>query len=386
MENVYVVAMGRSAVAKSGKKSALRKSHPVSIGGQVLKGVLDKVPEVKPSDIDDIICGCATPEKQQGINIARLIGYRAGLPISVPAMTVNRFCSSGIQAIAIAAAQIECGQANCIIAGGVEMMTLVPQPSDPIIADPWMLRSKPDFYMGMGLTAEAVALARGITREEMDAFGLESHRRAVAAIDAGRFAEDIIPLPGVDDEGNKIVFDTDQGVRRDTTMEALAGLKTPFRSDGLVTAGNSSQTSDGASFVVLMSKEKMDELGLKPIAKFIGSAVAGCEPSVMGLGPIYAVPKVLEKTGMTLDQMDVIELNEAFAAQAIPVMRQLGMDPEKTNPNGGAIAMGHPMGATGGILTCKALRELKRIGGKYAMVTMCIGGGQGFAGIYEICE
>ncbi len=386
MENVYVVAMGRSAVAKSGKKSALRKSHPVSIGGQVLKGVLAKVPEVKPSDIDDIVCGCATPEVQQGINIARLIGYRAGLPVSVPAMTINRFCSSGIQAIAVAAAQIECGQANCIVAGGVEMMTLVPQPSDPKIADPWMLKNKPDFYMGMGMTAEAVALARGITREEMDAFGLESHRRAAAATDEGRFAEDIIPLPGVDDDGNKIVFDKDQGIRRDTTLEALASLKTPFRSDGLVTAGNSSQTSDGASFVVLMSKEKMDELGLKPIAKFIGSAVAGCEPSVMGLGPIYAIPKVLEKTGMTLDQMDVIELNEAFAAQAIPVMRQLGMDPAKTNPNGGAIAMGHPMGATGGILTCKALRELKRTGGKYAMVTMCIGGGQGFAGIYEICE
>lgn len=386
MKNVYVVAMGRSAIAKSGKRSALRKSHPVSIGGEVLKGILKKVPQVKPSDIDDVICGCATPEKQQGINIGRLVAYRAGLPVSVPAMTVNRFCSSGLQAIAAAAAQIECGQADCIVAGGVEMMTMVPQPSDPAIVDPWMLKNKPEFYLSMGMTAEAVALARGITREEMDEFSVESHRRAVAAQDAGKFDDEIIPLRGVDDEGNKITFDKDQGIRRDTSMEAMATLKTPFRADGLVTAGNSSQTSDGASFVVLMSGEKMEELGLKPIAKFLAFAVAGCEPSVMGLGPIYAVPKVLERSGFTLDQMDVIELNEAFAAQAIPVIKQLGMDPAKVNPNGGAIAMGHPMGATGGVLTCKALNELKRTGGKYAMVTMCIGGGQGAAGIYELCD
>lgn len=386
MENVYVVAMGRSAVAKSGKKSALRNLHPVSIGGLVLKGVLERIPELDPKTIDDVICGCATPERQQGVNIGRLIAYRAGIPISVPAMTVNRFCSSGLQAIDIAATMIEAGQADCIVAGGVEAMTVVGMPSDPSIVDMWMLKKKPEFYLGMGMTAEAVALARGITREEMDAMAVESHKRAAAAQDAGKFDDEIIPLPGVDDDGNKITFDKDQGIRRGTNMETLATLKTPFRADGLVTAATSSQTSDGASFVVLMSKERVEELGVKPIARFIAFDVAGCEPSVMGLGPVYAVPKVLQRTGLTLDDIGVIELNEAFAAQAIPVMRQLGMDPAKVNPNGGALAMGHPMGATGGILTCKALNEAKRIGSKYAMVTMCIGGGQGAAGIYELCE
>ena len=386
MENVYVVAMGRSAIAKSGKKSALRNSHPVSLGGQVLRGVLDKVPEIKPSDIDDVICGCATPERQQGTNLGRLVAYRGGLPVTVPGMTVNRFCSSGLQAIEIAAAQIECGFANCIVAGGVEMMTLVPQPADPAIVDPWMMKNKPDFYISMGMTAEAVALARGITREEMDQFSYESHMKAAAAQDAGKFDDSIIPVKGVDDDGNKIMFTKDQGIRRDTNLEVLATLKTPFRADGLVTAGNSSQTSDGASFVVLMSGEKMKELGLKPIARFVAYAVTGHEPSVMGLGPIYAIPKVLKEFDFKLEDMDVIELNEAFASQAIPVIRQLGLDPKKVNPNGGAIAMGHPMGATGGVLTCKALDELKRTGGKYAMVTMCIGMGMGAAGIYEMCD
>jgi acetyl-CoA acyltransferase len=385
LKDVYVVAMGRSAVAKAGKKSALRNLHPVDIGGLVLKGVLERFPALKPADIDDVICGCATPEQKQGVNIGRLVAARAGLPVSVPGMTVNRFCSSGLQAIDIAATMIEAGQADCIVAGGVESMTAVPMIDDPSITDPWLMKNKFDFYFPMGITAEAVALARGITREEMDAMAMESHRRAAAAQDAGKFADEIIPLPGVDDDDNPITFHKDQGIRRDTTLEALADLKTPFRADGLVTAGNSSQVSDGASFLVLMNGEMLKKLGAKPIARFIAFAVAACEPSVMGLGPVYAVPKVLERTGLTIEQMDVIELNEAFAAQAIPVMRQLGMDPAKVNPNGGALAMGHPMGATGGVLSCKALNEAKRIGGKYAMVTMCIGGGQGAVGIYELC-
>ncbi len=383
-DDVYLVAMGRSAVAKAGDKSALRNLHPVDIGGLVLKGVLARIPELKRSDIDDVICGCATPERQQGANIGRLIAARAGLPVSVPGMTVNRFCSSGLQAIALAAALLESGQADCIVAGGVESMTALPMLDDASIINPWLAAHKLDYYFPMGLTAEAVALARGITREEMDAMGLESHRRAAAAQDAGKFDDEIIPLPGVDAEGNPILFNKDQGIRRDSTMEVLAKLKTPFRVDGLVTAATSSQVSDGASFVVVVNKQKLEELGVKPIARLIAHDVAGCEPSVMGLGPLYAVPKVLERTGLTIEDMSVIELNEAFAAQAIPVMRQLKMDPKKVNPNGGALALGHPMGATGGVLTCKAINEAKRIGGKYAMVTMCIGGGQGAAAIYEI--
>jgi acetyl-CoA acyltransferase len=273
MENVYVVAMGRSAIAKGGKKSALRNYHPVTLAGLVLKAVLEKVPQVKADDIDDVVVGCATPERQQGMNVAKLITYRAGLPVSVPAMTVNRFCSSGIQSIATAAAQIECGQADCIVAGGVELMTAVRHKAEPSDLDTWVYKNKKEFYLPMGVTAENVAKECGVSREEMDCFSVESHRRAASAIDAGKFKDEIIPLPGVDADGNEIVFDTDQGVRRDTTLEGLAGLTSPFDENGVVTAGSSSQVSDGASFVVLMSGEKVKELNIKPIAK-IGKSIS----------------------------------------------------------------------------------------------------------------
>ncbi len=384
---VVVVGYGRSAVAKSGKKGALRELHPVTLGGIVLKGVIEKVPNLEPTQIEDVIVGCAIPDGKQGFNFARLISARAGLPDSACGMTVNRFCSSGLQAIALAASQIETGVCDVIVAGGVESMTSNPVNLDiSWTFDPDLLKTRPEEYMPMGLTAENVAQRYGITRKEMEELAVESHRRAAKAQDEGRFAHSIIPVPGVDIEGNKITFDKDQGIRRDTSMETLAKLKPCFKEDGLVTAATSSQTSDAAAFVVLMSAEKAKSLGIPAIATLEGYAVAGLEPDYMGLGPIYAVPKVMEKTGLHIADMDVIELNEAFAAQAIPCMRELGLDPKKTNPNGGAMALGHPQGATGAFLTCKALDELKRTNGKYGLVTMCIGGGMGAAGIYKMCE
>jgi acetyl-CoA acyltransferase len=386
IKDVYVVAYGRSAIAKSGKKGALRNMHPVELGGKVLAEVLKKVPQLNTEDIDDVIVGCAQPEGKQGNQVSRLIALRAGLGHSVPAMTVNRFCSSGLQTIDIGATMIAAGQADVIVAGGVESMTAIPMFGDITpIAESWLLENEPGAYMPMGMTAEKVAELYGITREEMDALAVESHRKAAAAQDPGKFDGEIIPLDGVDDNGNPIVFDKDQGIRRSTTMESLAQLKTVFKEDGVVTAGTASQTSDGAGFVVLMSKEKVEELGIKPIAKFIAYQVAGCDPSLMGLGPMFAVPKVMKLAGLSVDDMDVIEINEAFAAQAIPCIRKLKFDLKKVNPNGGAMALGHPLGATGAFLTCKALSELERINGKYALVTMCIGGGMGAAGIYEKC-
>lgn len=387
MRNVVIVAYGRSAIARSGKKGALRELHPVDIGGLVLKGILEKkIPQLNPSNIEDVIVGCAQQDLKQGYNMARLISARAGVPDSVPAMTVNRFCSASLQAIAIAAGQIESGLNDIIVAGGVESMTAVPMTYDrTTFQDEWLVENVPDQYISMGLTAENVASRYEITRQEMDDLAAQSHKRGAIAQDAGKFDDEIIPLPGVDDEGKEIIFKKDQGIRLGTSKDSLAELKPCFIENGIVTAGNSSQTSDGAAFVVLMSETKANELCIKPIAKFIGYAVAGCEPGYMGLGPIYSVPKVMKKTGLSVNDMDVIELNEAFAAQAIPCMRELGMDWEKVNPNGGAIAMGHPLGATGAVLTCKALGELKRTGGKYALITMCIGGGMGAAGIYEMC-
>jgi acetyl-CoA acyltransferase len=387
-KNVFVAAYGRSAVAKSGKKGALRNLHPAEMAGLVMDGVLKKLPALKRGEIDDIIVGCAIPEKAQGCNMARLIAERAGVPRSVPDMTVTRFCSSGITTIDIAAAMIEAGQDDCIVAGGVESMSFVPAGSTtlPDECSPWILKNAPELYLPMGITAENVAAKCGVSRPEMDALAVESHRRAAAAQAAGKFDDEIIPLPGVDADGNAIVFDKDQGIRRDTTLESVSSLKPAFKEDGVVTAATSSQTSDGAAFVVLMSGEKIKQLNIKPLARFIGFAVAGCEPAYMGLGPIYAVPKVMKLTGLSVQDMDVIELNEAFAAQAIPCIKELKLDPKKVNPNGGAMALGHAMGATGAVLTCKALSELRRTGGKYALITMCIGGGQGAAGIYELLK
>ncbi len=381
-----VVAYGRSAVAKSGKKGALRNMHPVTLGGLTLEGVLAELPELEPGQVEDLIVGCAIPERKQGYNMARLVAARAGLPDSVCGMTINRFCSSGLQAIALAAGQIACGVADIIVAGGIESMTACPVNLDiSDTFDPELLSMREEEYIPMGLTAENVATRYGVSRREMDEMAVESHRRAAAAQDAGLFDEEIVPLPGVDAEGNTIVFDKDQGIRRDTTLEKLAGLKPCFREGGVVTAATSSQTSDAAAFVVLMTREKAEELGVKPIAVLESFAVAGCAPDYMGLGPIYAAPKALKKAGLTVADLDVVELNEAFAAQAIPCIKELGLDPAKTNPNGGAMALGHPQGATGAFLTCKLLSQLRRTGGRYGMVTMCIGGGMGAAGIYRMC-
>ncbi len=381
-----VVAYGRSAVAKSGKKGALRNMHPVTLGGLTLEGVLSKLPQLEPGQVEDLIVGCAIPERKQGYNMARLVAARAGLPDSVCGMTINRFCSSGLQAIALAAGQIACGVADIIVAGGIESMTACPVNLDiSDTFDPELLSMREEEYIPMGLTAENVATRYGVSRREMDEMAVESHRRAAAAQDAGLFDEEIVPLPGVDAEGNTIVFDKDQGIRRDTTLEKLAGLKPCFREGGVVTAATSSQTSDAAAFVVLMTREKAEELGVKPIAVLESFAVAGCAPDYMGLGPIYAAPKALKKAGLTVADLDVVELNEAFAAQAIPCIKELGLDPAKTNPNGGAMALGHPQGATGAFLTCKLLSQLRRTGGRYGMVTMCIGGGMGAAGIYRMC-
>lgn len=387
LENVVVVACGRSAIARSGKKGALREMHPVDLGGLVLRGVLDRdLPDLPPELIEDVIVGCAQPDLKQGCNIARAIALRAGLPYSVPGVQINRFCSSGLQAVAMAAGLIESGMNDILVAGGVESMTAVPANYDrsPYFNE-WITEHEPGVYLSMGQTAENVAEKYGITREEMDAFAVRSHARAAAAQDAGKFDGEIIPLPGVDADGSTIVFDKDQGIRRGTSMESLAALKPCFVEGGKVTAATSSQTSDGAAFVVLMSAKKARALGISPLAKFIGFAAVGCDPAYMGLGPMYAVPKIMEQTGLTVADMDVIELNEAFAAQAIPCIRELGLDESRVNPNGGAIALGHPMGATGGFLTCKALGELKRTGGRYALITMCIGHGMGAAGIYEMC-
>ncbi len=387
LTDVVVVGYGRSAVAKAGQKGALRNMHPVDLGGLVLRGVLDKVPALQDEQIDDVIVGCAQQEIQQTFNIARLVAARVGLPVSVPGMSCNRFCSSGLQAVALGATQIQCGMADVIVAGGVESMTAVPISYERTkqAVNKWILKNAPANYMDMGSTAENVAEKYHVTREEMDAFAVESHKKAAAAQDAGKFDSSIIPVPGVDVDGNEITFDKDQGIRRNASMEAQASLNPCFRENGKVTAGNSSPTSDGAGFVVLMSEEKAKELGIAPIAKFIGFAVGGCDPAYMGEGPIHAVPKVMKQTGLSVADMDVIELNEAFAAQAIPCIRELKLDAEKVNPNGGALALGHPLGATGAILTCKALDELKRTKGKYGLVTMCIGGGMGAAGIYEMC-
>ena len=352
LSDAVVVAYGRSAVAKSGKRGALRQMHPVTLGGLTLKGVLEKVPQLRPEDVEDVVVGCAIPGDKQGFNMARLVAARAGLPDSACGMTVNRFCSSGLQTIAIAAAQIQCGLMDVVVAGGVESMTACPVNVDitPTF-DPDLLAARPEEYLPMGLTAENVARRCAVTRREMEELAVESHRRAAAAQDAGKFRDEIVPLPGVDAEGAPIVFDRDQGVRRDTSLETLAGMKPCFQENGLVTAATSSQTSDAAAFVVLMSRKKAGELGVKPIASLAGYAVAGCEPDYMGLGPVYAVPKVMAQTGLAVADMDVVELNEAFAAQAIPCMWQLGLDPARTNPNGGAMALGHPQGATGAFLT-----------------------------------
>ncbi|WP_297281474.1 thiolase family protein [uncultured Anaerococcus sp.] len=384
LTDAVIVAYGRSAIGRSGKKGVFRDVHPVDFGAGVLKGVLEKVPELDPSDIDDIILGNAFPEGAQGENMGRLIGLRSGLPHSVPGLTVNRWCSSGLNAISLAANNIRVGEADVIVAGGLEHMSAIPFFSTVRDRNEWLKENEPGAYMPMGVTAENVAEKYNVSREDQDQFSVESHKKAAAAIEAGKFKDEIIPLEGSDQEGNKITVYDDQGVRPNSNMESLSKLDPVFKKDGVVTAGNASQTSDGCAFVVLMSKEKAEELNIKPIAKFVGFSVAGVDPEIMGIGPIEAIPKVLEKTGLSIDDMDTIELNEAFASQSLAVIRELNLPTEKLNPNGGAIALGHPLGGTGAILTCKAIGELKRNNGKYGLITMCIGLGMGAAGVIEL--
>ncbi len=380
---VILAAYGRSAVCRAGK-GPLTGIHPIEYSAQVLTGVLDRIPELPRTDIEDVIMGCAVQHKTASMNIAKSVAIRAGLPDCVAGQTINRFCSSGLQAIATAANAIAMGQGDVIVAGGVEAMSDTFDPYPEEYQDAWLNEHAPGAYMSMGLTAENIVKDRGITREEMDQMAVESHRKAAKARAEGKLAPSIIPVKVTDPEGREILVTEDDGIRPDTNMESLARLKPCFLPEGgSVTAATSSQVSDGASFVVLMAAEKAEALGIKPLARLVSFAVAGCDATKMGLGPIYAVPKALKRAELTIDDMDVIELNEAFAAQAIPCIRELHMDPAKVNPYGGAMALGHPMGATGAVLTCKALDYLADVGGRYGLVTMCIGGGMGAAGIYE---
>jgi acetyl-CoA acyltransferase len=390
MNEVVIVSSVRTAVGKA-PRGALRFTRPDDLGAIAVRGALDRVPQLDPRSIDDVIIGCAMPEAEQGMNLARVIALRAGLPVESSAMTINRFCASGLQAIALAAERIRCGGADTILAGGAESMSFVPMGGNKIAVNPWLVDNHPGSYLSMGLTAERVAQHYNISREDADQFALESHRKAVAAAAAGNFHDEIVPVPvtfsTVNGKTKPVVstteFNADEGPRADTTYEALAKLQPAFHAKGTVTAGNSSQMSDGAAASVVMSAERAQQLGIKPLARFVAFAYAGCYPEEMGIGPVYAVPKALKLAGLTLDDMAVIELNEAFAAQALAVIRQLGLDPAKVNVNGGAIALGHPLGCTGAKLTATLLGELARRKARYGLVTMCVGGGMGAAGIFE---
>jgi acetyl-CoA acyltransferase len=390
MREAVIVSAVRTAVGKA-PKGTLKNTRPDDLGAAAIREAVNRVPNLDASQIDDVIMGCAFPEAEQGMNVARTAMIAAGLPVETSAMTVNRYCSSGLQTIALAADRIKTGGADVIVAGGLETMSMIPMGGNVVRPNPALVDSYPDYYLNMGLTAENLAKKYEITREQADAFSLASHQKAAAAIKEGRFKDEIVPMTvHVDefDEGGRvrrkeIVFDTDEGPRTDSSMEGLAKLRAVFHVNGTVTAGNSSQMSDGAAAAVVMSLEKANELGLKPLARFVSFATAGCLPEEMGIGPVYAIPKALKLAGLTLDQIDVIELNEAFAAQGLSVMKVLEMDPSKVNVNGGAVALGHPLGCTGAKLTATLLQELKRRNARYGMVTMCVGGGMGAAGIFE---
>lgn len=378
-QEAVLVATRRTAVGKAGK-GALRNTRPDDFSIEMLRGILDSLGENFPKEIvDDLVMGCAMPEAEQGLNVARMIGLGAGLPDSSSAITINRFCSSGLQAIATVAERIQLGVIECGIGGGVESMSMVPMGGNKTSLSLDLAKNHPEYYISMGITAENVAKQFEVSRADQDAFSVESHKRAIAAIESGKFADEIVPITTV--EGKS--FAVDEGPRADTNLEALAGLRAAFHIKGTATAGNSSQMSDGAAASVVMSKTKAEELGLTPLARFVGFAVAGVAPEIMGIGPVEAIPKVLKQTGLSLADIDVIELNEAFAAQSLAVIRKLGLDMDKVNPSGGAIALGHPLGCTGAKLTATAIHELHRRKGRYAMVTMCIGGGMGAAGIFE---
>ncbi len=390
MKEAVIVSAVRTAVGKA-PKGTLKNTRPDDLGAAAIKEAVKRVEGLNLSEIDDVIMGCAFPEAEQGMNVARTAAIEAGLPVEVSAMTVNRYCSSGLQTIALAADRIRTGGAEIIVAGGLETMSMIPMGGNGFRPNPRIVDTYPDYYLNMGLTAENLARKYEITREQADEFSLQSHLKAAAAIKAGKFKDEIIAftvyVDELDEKGRvrrkEVVFDTDEGVRYDAGLEGLAKLKPAFHAKGTVTAGNSSQMSDGAAACVVMSLDKANELGLKPLARFVSFATAGCLPEEMGIGPVYAIPKALKMAGLTLDQIDIIELNEAFAAQGLSVMKVLEMNPARVNVNGGAVALGHPLGCTGAKLTATILQELKRTGGRYGMVTMCVGGGMGAAGIFE---
>jgi acetyl-CoA acyltransferase len=376
-------------VGKSGR-GGLRFVRPDDLAADVIKHLVASVPALNPSEIDDVIVGNAMPEAEQGLQVGRMISLKSGLPESVAGVTVNRFCGSGLETIAMAASKISAGMGEIIVAGGVESMSLVPMGGWRTVLNYEIAQEHPEYYLGMGLTAEEVARDYNVSREDMDAFSLASHQKAAAAIRDGKFKDEIVPITVeevyVENDQRKTrsyVVDTDEGVREDTSLEALAKLRPAFKQGGSVTAGNSSQTSDGAAFVLVMSEDKVKELGVKPIAKMITCATVGVDPRIMGIGPVAAIPQALKQAGMTLDQIELIELNEAFAAQSLAVIREAGLNPDIVNVNGGAIALGHPLGCTGAKLTVSLINEMKRRELRYGMVTACIGGGQGIAGIIE---
>src|SRR3982074_3068777 len=389
MREVILASSVRTPVGRA-FKGTLRATRPDELAAVAIKGALERVTQVDAKEIEDVILGCAMPEAEQGMNVARIAWLRAGLPVEVSAFTINRFCSSGLQAIALASERIMSGSAEIVIAGGTESMSMIPMGGHKISPNPWLVHHYPDAYLSMGLTAERLAHRCGITREAADEFSLHSHQKAIAAIQAGKFADETVPVPvsfstpnGSKPKRQEVTFKVDEGPRADTSLEALISLKPAFHMKGTVTAGNSSQMSDGAAAAVVMSAERAQQLGIKPLARFGAFATGGCKPEEMGIGPVFAIPKVLKLAGLKLADIDVIELNEAFAAQSLAVIQEAGLDLERVNPNGGAIALGHPLGCTGAKLTASVLRELKRRNGRYGMVTMCVGGGMGAAGIFE---
>jgi acetyl-CoA acyltransferase len=395
MREAVIVSSVRTPVGKAFKGS-LRATRPDDLAAVAIQEAIRRVPGLEANEIEDVILGCAMPEAEAGMNVARNAALRAGLPVEISAITINRFCSSGLQSIAMAAERIVAGYGEVILAGGTESMTMIPMGGNKVSPNPWLMDHNPDAYLSMGLTAENVAAKYGITREQADEFSLGSHKKALAAIAAGKFKDEIVPVEvkitavasGANGHAAKAkttstIFGMDEGPRADTSLVALAKLKPAFHARGTTTAGNSSQMSDGAAASIVMSGERAKALGAKPLARFLGFATAGVPPEIMGIGPAYAIPKVLKLAGLTLDQIDVIELNEAFAVQSLAVIKMLGIDPARVNPNGGAIALGHPLGCTGAKLTASILRELERRKARYGMVTMCIGGGMGAAGIFE---
>ena len=390
MREAVIVSIARTAVGKA-PRGTLRSTRPDDMAAAAIREVLRRVPALDPIEVEDVILGCAMPEAEQGNNVARVASLRAGLPVTVSAMTVNRFCSSGLQAIALASERVLAGSAEVVIAGGTETMSMIPIGGYHFSPNPYLIEHYPDTYLNMGLTAENLAAKHRISREEQDQFSLRSHQRATAAIEQGKFREEIVPLEVIEVSMNggskpqtrKVTFDTDEGPRRDTSLEALSKLKAAFHANGTVTAGNASQMSDGAAAAVVMSLDRANALGLAPLARFVSYATAGCPPEEMGVGPVYAIPRALKLAGLKLTDIDLIELNEAFAAQALAVIKLAELDMVRTNVNGGAIALGHPLGCTGAKLTATLLGEMKRRKVRYGLVTMCVGGGMGAAGIFE---